>query len=105
MRISTWEIENASPTKKKSWAKAHRSMVAAELEKVEAAAKALGKDDLDDWEQHALTMAADIAKQNELEELETSMRELFKLAGMNYGVERSVYFSRKSAQAKLRNDE
>lgn len=79
----------------------HRKMVAAEMEKVQAAAKALGKENLKDWDKRSLELAADIAKQNRLSDLENSLRELFKLSGMNYAVERSIYYARRSAQHQL----
>jgi len=81
----------------------HRKMVAAEIEKVQAAAKILGKENLRDWDKRSLELAADIAKQNRLSDLESSLRELFKLSGMDYAVERSVYYSRRAAQRQLKD--
>lgn len=103
--ISNWEIENASLDKRAQWTNTKRELAAKELEKVKAAASALGKEDLDEWEQHSLKMAADIAKQNKLDELEASLKRLFDLSGMNYGIERSIYFSRRAALARLKDDE
>ena len=103
--ISNWEIENASLEKRAKWADTKREQAAKELEKVKAAAAALGKEDLGDWEKHSLKLAADIAKQNQLDELETSLKRLFDLSGMNYAIERSIYYSRRAAQRKLKSDE
>lgn len=102
--INDFEIRNATLDTKRTHQRLRKKEITDGVAQVAAAAKAIDASKLDGWDKHALKLAADIAHKNEADELEQSLRRLLKLSGTNYAIERSHYYSRRSAQHKLGDD-
>lgn len=100
MRKNRLDAEGKTLSSAKAFKNAHNKYLQHNVEELEKLLNGGDFEQLNDWEQESIKIALSIAQDREKEELDGAIREILKLAGLTYEIEKSNFRKRQDAKRR-----